>query len=140
MEEPEPEGDNNDDNDDTVSETATAVDDEPAGQASSSQNLAVSQEVIAGARLPSGWNSRGEDSYTFEYKHEQSGLKFIVRVGRMGGRVNVSGMAEVRLACWEETVSQSSFPPHSATGWRTSSVLNSPQRARQLQLHAMAPS
>jgi proteasome inhibitor subunit 1 (PI31) len=86
---------NNDD--DTFSETETAVNDDEQVQPPS-EGLAVSRSIIDAAKLLPGWNSRGEDSYTFEYKHEQSGLKFIIRVGRMGGRVNVSGMAEVSIS------------------------------------------
>ena len=87
------------DTEDTVSETETAVNDDqaPQGQSSSSSLDARFVRLATEARLPSGWNDRGEDSYTFTYKHEQSGLSFIVRVGRMGGRVNVSGMAEVSV-------------------------------------------
>ena len=52
-------------------------------------------------QLPQGWNSRGEDSYVFQYRHAQSSMTFRVRVGRMGGRVQLDAMAEVRrwLAC-----------------------------------------
>jgi proteasome inhibitor subunit 1 (PI31) len=87
------------DTEDTVSETETAVNDDQAlqGQSSSSSLDTRFVRLATEARLPSGWNDRGEDSYTFTYKHEQSGLSFIVRVGRMGGRVNVSGMAEVSV-------------------------------------------
>lgn len=90
------------DTEDTVSETETAVnadddDQAPQGQSSSSSLDTRFVRLATEARLPSGWNDRGEDSYTFTYKHEQSGLSFIVRVGRMGGRVNVSGMAEVSV-------------------------------------------
>jgi proteasome inhibitor subunit 1 (PI31) len=78
------------DTEDTVSQALQ-------GQSSSSSLDARFVRLATEARLPSGWNDRGEDSYTFTYKHEQSGLSFIVRVGRMGGRVNVSGMAEVSV-------------------------------------------
>jgi proteasome inhibitor subunit 1 (PI31) len=70
--------------DDTVSETPTAVEQED-------EQLAVE------GRLPEGWNSRGEDSYVFEYRHVQSSMVFRIRVGRMGGRVQLDGMAEVCL-------------------------------------------
>lgn len=69
--------------DDTASETTTAVDpDEGAG----------GSEVLS-----QGWNARGEDAYTFTYRHEQSAMVFHVRVGRMGGRVQVDAMAEVGI-------------------------------------------
>lgn len=88
-----------DDETDNLSETETAVnDDSDEPLTSTSTNPIVSQESIQAAKLPVSWKERGEDSYTFEYKHDQSGLRFIVKVGRMGGRVNVSGMAEVSLS------------------------------------------
>jgi proteasome inhibitor subunit 1 (PI31) len=59
--------------DDGASETTTAVD----------------------GRLWTGWNHRAEDSYSFEYMHEQSSLTFRLRVGRMGDRVQIDAMAEV---------------------------------------------
>lgn len=71
--------------DDTESEAATAV--ERGGDG----------EAAPEARLPEGWNSRGEDSYPFEYKHEQSSMTFRVRVGRMGSRVQIDAMAAVSL-------------------------------------------
>jgi hypothetical protein len=76
---PEPEAEA----DDGASETATAVDQEEDA------------ERAPAGRLPEGWNARGEDSYAFEYRHEQSAMTFRVRVGRMGGRVQVDAMAEV---------------------------------------------
>ena len=68
--------------DDGASETATAVD--------------IEEDVGATeGQLPTGWNGRGEDSYVFEYRHSQSAMTFRVRVGRMGGRVQIDAMAEV---------------------------------------------
>lgn len=68
--------------DDGASETETAVDnEEDTSQAEGS--------------LGSEWNGRGEDSYSFEYRHAQSSLTFRVRVGRMGGRVQIDATAEV---------------------------------------------
>ncbi|CAD6572482.1 MAG: hypothetical protein TREMPRED_000561 [Tremellales sp. Tagirdzhanova-0007] len=67
--------------DDGASETATAVDLEEDVGATEGQ-------------LPTGWNARGEDSYVFEYRHSQSAMSFRVRVGRMGGRVQIDAMAE----------------------------------------------
>jgi proteasome inhibitor subunit 1 (PI31) len=88
----EHEGDDDIDIDDTASETPTAVD-----QEDNDTGEAQAQE----GRLPEGWNARGEDSYTFEYRHEQSSLVFRIRVGRMGGRVQIDAMAEV---CFGETI------------------------------------
>ena len=70
--------------DDGASETSTAV--EPEGQETGDVEN----------RLWTGWNHRAEDSYGFEYKHPQSSLTFRVRVGRMGGRVQIDATAEVR--------------------------------------------
>jgi len=67
--------------DDNASDTATAVENED-------------DSAVEGA-LPVGWNGRGEDMYAFEYKHDQSSLTFRVRVGRMGGRVQIDATAEV---------------------------------------------
>jgi hypothetical protein len=72
--------------DDGASETTTAVDQDEAG----------GDDVEA--RLWNGWNHRAEDSYSFTYKHEQSSMTFRLRVGRMGGRVQIDGMAEVSLS------------------------------------------
>jgi proteasome inhibitor subunit 1 (PI31) len=69
--------------DDTASDAATAV--ERGGD----------DEAAPEARLPEGWNTRGEDSYPFEYRHEQSSMTFRVRVGRMGSRVQIDAMAAV---------------------------------------------
>lgn len=71
--------------DDGASETTTAVDQDEA-------------EGDVEGRLWTGWNHRAEDSYSFEYRHEQSSLTFRLRVGRMGGRVQIDAMAEV---CFE---------------------------------------
>ncbi|WVO16367.1 hypothetical protein L204_104042 [Cryptococcus depauperatus] len=45
-------------------------------------------------RLAEDWNSRGELSYSFHYKHDQSAMDFRIRVGRMGNRVQIDAMAE----------------------------------------------
>ncbi|POR35348.1 Uncharacterized protein TPAR_04482 [Tolypocladium paradoxum] len=43
-------------------------------------------------RLPPRWNS-GFGSLSFVYKHKQSSMRFVVRVDRMGGKVEVRGLA-----------------------------------------------
>ncbi|KND89946.1 hypothetical protein TOPH_05417 [Tolypocladium ophioglossoides CBS 100239] len=43
-------------------------------------------------RLPPQWNS-GFGSLSFVYKHKQSSMRFVVRVDRMGGKVEVRGLA-----------------------------------------------
>lgn len=84
--------------DDTRSEADTAVEDDDEGEAGNGSEASTvyvtNQEVVANI-LPQSWNARGEDAYTFSYKHEQSGMTFMVKVGRLGGRINVTGMAEV---------------------------------------------
>lgn len=78
-------------------DAATAVADDSAEPEQRTAALGVSTDVAARSRLPEGWNARGEDSYTFTYRHGQSQMAFTIKVGRMGGRVCVSGMAEVCL-------------------------------------------
>ncbi|WVQ82432.1 hypothetical protein IAT38_004560 [Cryptococcus sp. DSM 104549] len=97
--------------DDSVSETTTAVDQEDDAQSSPAQE----------GRLGEGWNTRGEDSYVFEYRHEQSAMTFRVRVGRMGSRVQIDAMAEdgsphTLSTVLTELVNLSAFPvPSTAT-------------------------
>ncbi|GJN69720.1 hypothetical protein PLICBS_003770 [Purpureocillium lilacinum] len=43
-------------------------------------------------RLPSQWNARF-GSLAFVYRHKQSSMRFVVRVDRMGGKVEVRGLA-----------------------------------------------
>ncbi len=73
--------------DDGASETTTAVD--------ADEDTTFAPE----GQLPAGWNARGEDSYVLEYRHAQSAMTFRVRVGRMGGRVQIDAMAEVGAGC-----------------------------------------
>ncbi|KAK1924402.1 PI31 proteasome regulator N-terminal-domain-containing protein [Papiliotrema laurentii] len=100
--------------DDGASETETAVDNEEEG----------TQGEHA---LPDGWNSRGEDTYNFEYRHAQSSLTFRVRVGKMGGRVQIDATAEDAAPnslsiVLVDLVDPSAFPiPSSATGGEGSS-------------------
>lgn len=79
--------------DDGASETTTAVDQEEA-------------EGDVEGRLWTGWNHRAEDSYSFEYRHEQSSMTFRLRVGRMGGRVQIDAMAEVRFLLVRELINR----------------------------------
>lgn len=47
--------------------------------------------------LPVEWNTHGPGSYTFRYKHEQSSLEFVVKLGKLGGRTTINAIAlEVR--------------------------------------------
>ncbi|KAL0250751.1 hypothetical protein I308_102967 [Cryptococcus tetragattii IND107] len=68
------------DNDDTMSEV-TAVEQEDSSQPPA-------------GRLAEGWNSRGEDSYSFQYRHDQSAMNFRIRIGKMGNRAQIDAMAE----------------------------------------------
>jgi hypothetical protein len=77
--------------DDAASETTTAVDAE-AEESGGDSGLGASANA---ARLAQGWNHRAEDSYVFKYRHEQSSMEFVIRIGRMGGRVQVDAMAAV---------------------------------------------
>lgn len=86
------------DDDDAVSESDTAVgDDDDSCSPRFPASLGITPEDALQSRLPTGWNSRGEDSYTFTYRHAQSSMGFVVKVGKIGGRVSVMGMAEVSL-------------------------------------------
>ncbi|KAJ9099846.1 hypothetical protein QFC21_003848 [Naganishia friedmannii] len=87
------------DDDDTLSEADTAVadDDQQPAESVPEQGftrLGVTVADAEASRLPGGWNTRGEDSYTFTYKHQQSQMTFTFKVGRIGNRVSVMGMAE----------------------------------------------
>jgi proteasome inhibitor subunit 1 (PI31) len=86
--------------DDTVSETTTAVDQDQDqdGDGPTGSGPGGNTRTVTEGRLPTGWNARGEESYTFEYRHAQSAMVFRIRVGRMGGRIQIDGMAEVSTA------------------------------------------
>lgn len=95
----EPQDDKEGENDDTVSESDTAVgdDENDASPPPFPASLGISLEQALQSRLPRDWNSRGEDSYTFSYRHAQSSMGFVVKAGKIGGRVSVMGMVEVSL-------------------------------------------
>ncbi|WVW83682.1 hypothetical protein I302_105703 [Kwoniella bestiolae CBS 10118] len=118
------EGATGDDIDDGASETTTAVDAEEADS--------TPQEGV----LNEGWNHRGEDSYTFQYRHEQSSLVFRVRIGRMGNRVQVDAMAEDGQPhnlsiVLSDLVDSSRFPiPSSATSSSTDSPTGGDELAK----------
>ncbi|WVQ99215.1 hypothetical protein IAU59_006347 [Kwoniella sp. CBS 9459] len=123
--------------DDGASETTTAVDPETDADAEAA-DANVNVNVASGSarpqnvlenRLREGWNARGEESYTFQYRHGQSALSFRVRIGRMGGRVQVDAMAEdgeprtISLVL-SDLVDTGSFPiPSSATASTASGSL-----------------
>ena len=43
--------------------------------------------------LPLDWNQHGPGHYTFRYKHEQSSLEFVVKVGKWGSRTLINSIA-----------------------------------------------
>lgn len=73
----------------------SGVDDDAASETTTAVEQGDNDAQVPEGRLPEGWNSRGEDSYAFEYRHEQSSMTFRIRIGRMGGRVQIDAMAAV---------------------------------------------
>lgn len=116
--EPGPSGSAGDDIDDAASETTTAVDPDEA----------LPCAAPPGTVLPQGWNDRGEDAYSFEYRHPQSAMTFRLRVGRMGGRVQIDAMAEdgaphTLSLVLADIVNASAFPiPSAATASRAATA------------------
>jgi proteasome inhibitor subunit 1 (PI31) len=43
--------------------------------------------------LPEEWSQHGPGNFTFRYKHEQSSLEFVVKVGKLGSRTVVNAIA-----------------------------------------------
>ncbi|GMK58008.1 hypothetical protein CspeluHIS016_0500400 [Cutaneotrichosporon spelunceum] len=87
----------------TQQDTDTAVQDEPIGPDAAADDDTQSETATAvdpdegqppANALPASWNARGEESYMFEYRHAQSAMMFRVRVGRMGNRIQVDAMPE----------------------------------------------
>jgi hypothetical protein len=54
--------------------------------------LFLASTYTPGAQLPKEWNS-GFGSLSFVYSHKQSAMKFVVRIDRMGAKVEVRGLA-----------------------------------------------
>lgn len=44
-------------------------------------------------QLPEDWNSKGPDTYSFRYRHDQSSLEFIIKTVKLAARVVVHGIA-----------------------------------------------
>lgn len=63
---------------------------QPVKPASNTRVLAECEALAP--RLPPQWNS-GFGSLSFVYTHKQSSMKFVVRVDRMGGKVEIRGLA-----------------------------------------------
>ena len=66
-------------------------------------------------RLPPQWNT-GLSSHSFVYTHTQSSMKFILRIDRLGGKIEIRGLAtgDERIARFEiaarDYISSSSLP------------------------------
>ncbi|KAI5922533.1 PI31 proteasome regulator N-terminal-domain-containing protein [Camillea tinctor] len=56
-------------------------------------------------RLPPNWNA-SFNSYAFVYAHQQSALRFVIKVDRMGGKAEIRGLAinDERIARLEITI------------------------------------
>lgn len=55
--------------------------------------IEVKSEGTAVQPLPREWNASSTYDYAFRYAHEQSSLKYLVKVSRLGGKAVVNGMA-----------------------------------------------
>ncbi|TFK76033.1 hypothetical protein BDN72DRAFT_786314 [Pluteus cervinus] len=67
--------------------------------------------------LSAGWNKSGPDHYNFKYKHDQSSLEFVVKIGKLGGRTLVNAIAVesdkvASLDIATNDFTSSSFFPH----------------------------
>ena len=49
--------------------------------------------TFEGNVLPDAWNQHGPGNYTLRYKHEQSSLEFVVKVGKLGSRTLINSIA-----------------------------------------------
>ncbi|KAI0972615.1 PI31 proteasome regulator N-terminal-domain-containing protein [Xylaria arbuscula] len=56
-------------------------------------------------RLPTNWNA-SFNTYAFVYAHQQSALRFVIRIDRMGGKAEIRGLAvqDERIARVEVTI------------------------------------
>jgi hypothetical protein len=59
---------------------------------------AGSQAVVG--RLEPGWN--GSDDKTFTYTHDQSSMRFLIKISKVGQRFLLMGMADVSVAANHE--------------------------------------
>ncbi len=48
---------------------------------------------IASNTLPSSWNAKGPDHYSFRYKHHQSSLDYLVKIVKLGNKAVIHGIA-----------------------------------------------
>jgi hypothetical protein len=68
--------------------------------------------------LPDDWNTKGLVDRTFRYRHDQSGLEFVVKVIKLGQRTLISAIAvEVRQLLWIQTVIIQNFRVTSLRLW-----------------------
>jgi len=53
--------------------------------------------------LPDEWNDSGSGDYTLRYRHDQSGLEFVMKIAQLGRRTIVNAIAlEVRPIYYKE--------------------------------------
>ncbi|KAF9534174.1 PI31 proteasome regulator N-terminal-domain-containing protein [Crepidotus variabilis] len=55
---------------------------------SSTSNSAISNNI-----LPASWNAHGPGHYTFNYRHDQSSLNFVIKVSKLGSRTVINAIA-----------------------------------------------
>lgn len=73
----------------------------------------TSQDPLQRNKVSKEWfeNNSKEESFSFEYRHEQSSLVFQVRISRLGGRTVVNAVAvEVSFVCFARVQSASPGP------------------------------
>lgn len=56
-------------------------------------NIEAKQETNEPSPLPQEWNSSTHNSYAFRYSHPQSSMQFILKIGRLGGKATIDGIA-----------------------------------------------
>jgi hypothetical protein len=70
--------------DETMSETTAVNEDET-----------YTGDQLTPGRLQLGWN--GTDDKTLTYTHDQSSMKFLIKVSKVGQRISLMGMADVGM-------------------------------------------
>lgn len=83
-----------DDTTSTFSETPTAINPSSSFPNNTNNPTTSSSTTSSPNPLPRLWSHKGEDSYTLLYTHPTSSLSILIKIGRIGGRVNVLGMID----------------------------------------------
>lgn len=89
--------------------------------------------------LPREWNASSTYDYSFRYAHDQSSLKYMVKISRLGGKAVVNGMGigddKVHTMDFpiKEFLSESPFP------YTASSAKDEDQKARDLENIFISP-